>query len=276
MTVSHYVVERAIDKGTFSDVFLARNAVGNQVVIKKINKTKARRELVLKEVKAGRRLRFMDGIAVFHEHYEDDNSHFLVFDYVPGINLFSFMEQNDMTPFEEADARNIFRQLAKTVMHAHSRGVFHLDIKLENILVNDRFQTKLIDWGFCHFAQTLEDDTCSNYLGSIEYCSPEILQRRPYSGKSADTFSLGIILFTLLFAEFPWSAKERLQALHAKELPRLAIPPDEFVSSSARDLIKLMLRPADTRIALADVMQHEWLAGVAVTEQHSMEQAVVV
>jgi len=263
MTISQYSVCEVVDHGTFSDVFLAKNSVGNNVAIKRLTKSRARKDLVLREVKAGRKLRFIDGIAPFHEHYEDDSHHFLVFDYVRGTNLFACMESKGMQAFTESDARNIFAQLARTVMHAHARGVLHLDLKLENVLLDQQMRVKLIDWGFCHFVQPEDEgnDVCTEYMGSMEYCSPEILRRQPFSGKAADAFSLGVILYILLFAEFPWSAHERVMAARQKAPLGLTFPPNSSVSSPARDLVKRLLCESEsTRISLLETMNHGWLA----------------
>jgi len=262
MTISNYNVESVIDSGTFSDVMLAKNSVGAEVVIKKVHKKRARRDLVLREIRAGRKLRFIEGIAPFHEHYEDDSHHFLVFDYVRGKNLFDFMEGRGMKPFSESEARHLFSQLVRTVMHAHSRGVFHLDLKLENILIEDGLQLKLIDWGFCNFEKPSEEgsDQCMEFMGSMEYCCPEILRRTAYSGKAADTFSLGVVLYIMLFAEFPWTARERVSDAKLGQPAEVGFPAFSRVSAAARDLVISLLQDCPSkRASLFTARQHAWM-----------------
>jgi serine/threonine protein kinase len=254
-------VEKSIDEGSFADILLASNESGTKVVIKRMSKLRARRELALKEVKAGRLLRFIEGIPTFHEFYEDEQYFYLVFDFVNGVNLFSMLEDRNMKPMAEHDAQGLFRQLIKTVQHAHSRGVFHLDLKLENLMLDNKGSPKVIDWGLCSFAHNLSDDTVDGSSGSVEYCSPEVLRRGAYSGRSADVFSLGVVLYILLFAEFPWSRKDKLKAAVTGENLPLSFPPltKVFVSGQAKDLLSKMLTDQSNRISLHEVVQHKWM-----------------
>lgn len=79
-------------------------------------------------------------------------------------------------------------------------GVCHLDLKLENILVGDDLQLKICDLGF---AQMI-DKPVTRFQGSIGYMAPEAHTSRSYSGRTADLFSLGVILYTMHFQAPPF------------------------------------------------------------------------
>jgi serine/threonine protein kinase len=66
---------------------------------------------------------------------------------------------------------------------------------LENILIDEKGEPKLIDWGFCEILakDSLNRRSCE-MIGSADYACPEILERLPYSPEMADVFSLGVIL----------------------------------------------------------------------------------
>jgi len=87
----------------------------------------------------------------------------------------------------------------------HSRNVCHYDIKLENILLDDNFATKIIDFGLSGSNRVLSNDV-KGTMGCIapEFCkSPakgEILK-----GEKVDVFALGIVLFSLYFGFIPFS-----------------------------------------------------------------------
>lgn len=74
--------------------------------------------------------------------------------------------------------------------------VVHLDLKPENILLDASNQVKIIDWGFSEIVA--DQQLLATYSGSFPYCPPELLQAKPYNGKPADCWSLGITLFVML------------------------------------------------------------------------------
>ena len=89
-------------------------------------------------------------------------------------------------------------------------GVCHLDIKLENIMVDsDTNLPKLLDFGFAQFVYhpSGQEKKLTNYCGTVPYIAPEIMRHDPFSGLKADVFSLGVVLYTLIFHQFPFAGK---------------------------------------------------------------------
>ena len=81
----------------------------------------------------------------------------------------------------------------------------HRDLKPENIFFNDG-KVKLIDFGCaCEFEEG-DKYVLTEPVGTKEYMSPEMLQRRNYNSKS-DIWSFGIILYEVLYGKFPWEGK---------------------------------------------------------------------
>ena len=80
-------------------------------------------------------------------------------------------------------------------------NIVHRDIKLQNILLKDGLEVKLIDFGFA-FVETGEK--VSNFCGTPSYMAPEIVQRRDHYGKPTDVWSLGVLLFKMLIGTFPF------------------------------------------------------------------------
>jgi len=103
------------------------------------------------------------------------------------------------------------------------------------------------------------DDSC----GSPDYVSPEVMAHKPYCGCKADVWSLGTVLFALLFAELPFSLDERIDN-QANSLPHPPlIFPDTLkdpLSPPARDLIQKMLAVDEKdRISLESIRSHPWM-----------------
>lgn len=109
-------------------------------------------------------------------------------------------------PFEEKMAKIIFSQIAHAVKHVHDKGFAHMDIKLENILLDEYFNAKLSDFGTAVYVADNFGFT-SKEVGTPGYIDPEILHRErrdsTFDGYAADIYSLGVWLNLLLIGEFP-------------------------------------------------------------------------
>jgi serine/threonine protein kinase len=259
--IGYYVIEKTLGSGSFGEVFLAHKAdEPNQCfAIKRIEKEKMK----MAEVGAGEVLDH-ENIAKFYEHFQDQQYHYLVFEYVPGVDLFTWMEWRNFAKIPMELARKIFFDICSAMEYCHRRGIVHRDLKLENVLMDPTtHKVKLIDFGLCSFEKG-DCAGCVDVCGSLDYIAPEVLGDLPYSGKKSDIWSLGVILYSLVFCTFPFSAEERMDALLPPEgQEKLPHPPLEFPSkagSELKDLIaKMLTEDPNSRISMTDVMRHPWL-----------------
>jgi serine/threonine protein kinase len=252
---------RRLGAGAFAEVYQAWDAQGHLYAVKKIAKSKNQEENIAREVEAGRRLHH-ECIGKFVGHYEDQENDFLVFEFIKGYDFVTYYETlRNFQEFSEEEAKNIISQLVSALQYCHSKGVMHLDLKLDNIMVDGEGQNvKLIDFGLCDFVTPESGDLITRRCGSEEYCAPEILMAKvtSFSGMKLDVFSLGVVLYCLLGAQFPFDPKRRKQTLKLQ-----AIPPIKFkfeASPLAIDLVAKMLEsdPAK-RISMEQVASHPWL-----------------
>ena len=79
--------------------------------------------------------------------------------------------------------------------YMHQRRVVHRDLKLENILVDDKLNLKIADFGFACYKSI---DSLKSYKGTMTYMAPEIKEGKVYKGTQVDLFSLGVILFIIV------------------------------------------------------------------------------
>jgi len=256
------VKNEAFAAGCFGQIMLAEDLSQKEVVIKKLPKNENSAAEVDKEIHAAKKLNHPN-IVKYWEHFSNDEFHFLVFERVYGNDLFSIIEKRRFVPFSDVESKKIFKQVLKAILFCHKNEVVHRDIKLENILLDATGNVTLIDFGLCDLVK--RGHSSERFCGSMDYVAPEVLSRKSYDGFTSDTFSLGVVLFTLLFAEFPFAAKERVNSIRMG-LPHPRIRYDDSkmrrfnVDPLARDLINKMLRPdPSTRIPLTEIKFHPWL-----------------
>ncbi|KAI9498670.1 kinase-like domain-containing protein [Zychaea mexicana] len=122
-------------------------------------------------------------------------------------DLFECIERHHN--FDEALAKKIFRQIVECIAYLDTLGICHRDIKDENIVIDDQYRVKLIDFGSAvilprHYGQ---QKTCyfSKFYGTVSFASPEILLCKPYRAEPAEIWALGVLLYTILFGEVPFT-----------------------------------------------------------------------
>jgi len=267
LSACEYTIEKSLGKGVFGEVFQATAADGHLVALKRLPKNGLKFDwnLVNREADVGKRLQGHTGIGRLETFFETVSNVYLVFEYVDGADLFKLMEDRNFQPLSETEVKNMFRQIVESLIFAHALKVAHRDIKLDNILLDSKGNTKIIDFGLASMDE--DDKGCRNFVGSPEYVAPEIIKRKPYSGYKADVYSLGMVLFCMLFGQFPFIPEKRFESIiNGEEHPPLEWPdhlikfPTFFVSKAAKDLLSKMLEvDPEKRISMEQIAKHRWL-----------------
>ncbi len=132
---------------------------------------------------------------------ETENQLHLVMEYQNNMPLNDFMKTKALKRLNEDEGKIIFRQLVEALRILHKHYVVHRDIKLENILVDDKKKVKLIDFGF---SVVLPPNYKLNiFCGTPSYMAPEIVNKNDYSF-GVDVWAAGILLFKMLSGHFPF------------------------------------------------------------------------
>lgn len=263
--LKYKVHDQDFAKGAYGKILLASDlASGEKVVIKKIPRTTPIR-MINNEVRAGKAIGSHPNIATLYEYIDEPDFHYLVFQFIQGQDLFTYLEKLNFAPRTETEARSTVSQILKALQHIHNRSIAHRDIKLENILIDANGKITVIDLGLCAFMEAEgKGRLCRDWCGSDNYLGPEIVRRTPYNGYLADVFSTGVVLFALLFGVFPFE-NLRVNGHNSASLAlkvKVRFPSDVKVSNSAKDLLQRMLEDdPDKRITVKEVLEHEWIQG---------------
>ncbi|KAF9318347.1 hypothetical protein BG003_011360 [Podila horticola] len=172
-------------------------------------------------------------------------------------DLFECIEHH--SKFSESQARMIFRQIVECVSYLNAKGICHRDIKDENIVIDNDFVVKLIDFGSAVIIPRPQGKLFDRFYGTINYASPEILKGEKYRAESAEVWSLGILLYTILYGEVPFN--DPVQAISG---PYIA--PRVRSSNECLHLLNWMLaKTPDRRATIEDVAAHPWIAGLSMS-----------
>ena len=124
--------------------------------------------------------------------------------------MFDFIIQAKALPTKIT--RYYFHQAFKAVEYLHKSGFCHRDIKLENLLLDRKFNLKLADFSF---ACELDGKNLKTYCGTETYMSPEQQLRMFYDGEKVDIFALGVLLF-IMETGFPPFGSSKSRDLYYK------------------------------------------------------------
>ena len=191
----------------------------------------------------------------------------IVMKYVPNGDLLGLIQTFGCLP--EAIARAYFLQLIDAISYLHDKGYCHMDIKPDNILVDENFSMKLADLGFT--SQIPKDCLTKGCVGTDVYYTPEMHAKLPYNAYQADLFALGVTLFTMISGNMPFvSAKktDSIYSLIANEHFRdfwnfhesLTATKKVKFSKSFKSLIESMLSADPSkRLNLKQIKEHPWV-----------------
>lgn len=198
-----------LGQGSFAKVYEATEKKTNKTVaVKVIDKRKIhdhkRRLLIQTEVSIMYRMRHPN-LVEFLRLIEDKKRIFMVMQLCGALTLNHFCRQFQGKKLNEEQAYAIFVQIVKGVKYMHEHNVAHRDLKLTNILIDDEYTVKIIDFGFACAA----DEKHKMYCGTPSYMSPEVVEKRLYNPKPVDVWAMGVILFKLLTGEYAFGGRIR-------------------------------------------------------------------
>ncbi|XAR66675.1 Non-specific serine/threonine protein kinase [Bertholletia excelsa] len=256
-SVGKYHLGRTIGEGTFAKVKLAVNSENGQyVAIKIIDKHMVVENNLMCQVR--REIRTMKllhhpNIVRIYEVIGTKTKIYIVMEYVSGGQLSDKMAY--LNKFNEQEARKCFQQLIDAIDYCHCKGVYHRDLKPQNLLLDSKGNVKVSDFGLS--ALRKPGDLLSTACGSPSYVAPELITNKQYEGAAADVWSCGVILFELLAGYLPFDDRS-LMNLYRKILKAEYKCPVWFTERQ-RKLISRILDPnPPTRITTPEIIEDQW------------------
>lgn len=254
-----YEMGRVLGKGTFAKVYYGKDiATGEGVAIKVVDKDKVRKEGMMEQIKreiSVMRLVRHPNIVNLKEVMATKTKILFVMEHVRGGELFAKVAKGKV---KEDLARKYFQQLISAVDYCHSRGVSHRDLKPENLLLDEDENLKVSDFGLSALPEQLRHDgLLHTQCGTPAYVAPEILRKRGYDGFKADTWSCGVILYTLLAGFLPFQ-HENLMTMYNRVFKAEYQFPPWFSPESKRLISKILVADPERRITIPSIMNVPW------------------
>lgn len=241
-----YRVQKVLGAGATSTVYLAEDTALARLVALKIPRfhSDEDREFTLRffrEARVTAQLRHPN-LCPIYDVGEIDGRLYLAMAYVPGKTLRDFIQPGK--PLTEKQAMAIVRKIALAVHEAHVQGVIHRDLKPDNIMISERGEPIVMDFGMVreidarHSAGLTQSGV---FIGSPAYMSKEQIEGDlTRLSPATDQYSLGVILYQLLTSKLPFEGG--LHAVLAAVLTKEPPPPHEFRSDLNPHLEAVCLR----------------------------------
>ena len=152
--------------------------------------------------------------------------------------------------------KKIFKQIFSAMNYLHKNKMAHRDIKLENIIINKKYEIKILDFGFGMYNPQNKLQTF--YCGTPNYMAPEIAMKRPYIGQKADLWSLGVLVYKVFAADFPFKGKNEEDLYNNIKKGKFNIP--IFVPEYAKKIICSLIEvDPKKRMTCEQVLDSSWL-----------------
>lgn len=251
-----YLITDWIGQGGMGQVFKGVHQVmGRECAVKVLpasRATKEARDSFAREIRMQAKLDCPYLVRAF-DAGQDGNVHFLVTEYVPGMDLRKLVKSRGALPIQQA--AKIIMQAALGLEYAHEKGLVHRDVKPGNILVTPAGDAKVSDVGLAGFAKDLVNDPrAGKIVGTTDYLSPEQIRTPLEIRPTSDIYSLGCTLYYAVCGKVPFPGGDTESKLR-RHLDDYPIHPRTFAPDVTEDfvdiIVDMMEKDANKRIASA-------------------------
>lgn len=263
MNKINYKTKTFLTSGAFSDVYLLNTEDDNKYVMKKTKKygdyVNIKKTLLEIDILKACNNNYIPKI---HYAYESKSHIYIIMDYYQ-YDLYDLLCNQENNLFFEKQVKYISSCILHGITYLHSQGIIHRDIKLENILLDDMGNIKIIDYNLSSYEPSkIEEKTFispysnikiqiklptsifNNLIGTVEYLAPEIIKGKYYTFM-IDWWAFGIMLHELFYGitpfhgETPHDVIDNIKNFKIYTSPEISL---SDISSSGKNLIQNLLK----------------------------------
>ncbi|XP_010006393.1 PREDICTED: serine/threonine-protein kinase Chk1 [Chaetura pelagica] len=261
--VEDWDLVQTLGEGAYGEVQLAVNRRTEEAVAVKIVDMKRAAdcpENIKKEICINKMLNH-ENVVKFYGHRREGATQYLFLEYCSGGELFDRIEPDIGMP--EPEAQRFFQQLIAGVVYLHSIGITHRDLKPENLLLDERDNLKISDFGLATvFRHNGRERQLSRMCGTLPYVAPELLRRPEFRAEPVDVWACGVVLTAMLAGELPWDQpSDSCQEYSDWKERKTYLPPWKKIDSAPLALLhKILTESPAARITIPDIKKDRWFS----------------
>ena len=265
-----YKIGIEIGRGLYSVVKSAiQKSTGKRVAIKIYKKSKLtslqRRKCLEQEIKVMKLINHPN-IVKLYEVIETVKEIYIIMEFVKGRSLLSYIKSQPGKKLSERESAWILHQVLEGIKYCHEYDIAHRDIKMENIILDESLNAKIIDFGFSGLG--VKDKKLKAFCGTPSYMPPEIITKKEYYGPAVDMWSIGILLYVMLCGYFPFRGGNEKELFREITIGICSVP--LCVSEAGKRLIVRLLRyDPDRRLTAEEAIKDPFIINNLTNAYHT-------
>ncbi|MCQ2817225.1 MAG: protein kinase [archaeon] len=245
MKVSDFQFLKVLGVGKYATTYLAKHKE-EYLAVKEYKKHIVMENDYLRNVK--RELKVLANVKLENNNFipqlkytfQSPNGIYLAYPFYQGGDLYTYLSSKNGNSLEENEVKIIAAQIIQAISILHSDNIIYRNLKLENVLFDEKGFIKLVDFSKS-YTMKFKDDLSSSFVGNLDYISPESIKCEGQT-RSTDWWMLGILLYELLYGITPFSSDTFEQTCDRIVYSDFKFPEKKSpVSNEMKDLIRQLL-----------------------------------
>ena len=263
----NYEMFNVLGKGAYASVKMVINKINHEkyamkIYDKKKIKDENKKKYIYREIEILKRVNHPN-IVKYIDSIETPNEILIVQELVNGISLRDYYNkeirnQKGISEHKSKVFKKIFRQIFDAFNYLHKNKIAHRDVKLENILMCKGHLIKIIDFGFGVYSP--DSRLQCSFCGTPNYMAPEIVLKKKYIGEKSDLWSLGVLVYKIYCADFPFKGKDEKDLY--RNIVKCKFNIVDYVPNEVKKIInEMIVYDPNKRLTCEEVLNSKWMKG---------------